>query len=274
MNYDSTKEGAVAGTQSLLRGLRILECVAEGHNTVKALAERLDTPRSTLTRALSSLAKAGYIYSIPYKGYFLGPKLAHLGELATVQLPLIGIARPALERLSERTRDCVYMGVPDRRDVLYIVKIPGERGLQLRSEIGSRNLMVASGVGKSMLMHLPEDLWPGFYDTARLAIGDAQDRPPLRAYEEIAGELRAMRRRGWALDVEESEYGVCCVAAPVFDHNGKPVASISVASAQTFLPLERTEEIGPEIRAVADGISRTLGWDGAHDAAPGEEGPP
>lgn len=271
MKFDSKTDGAATGTQSLLRGLRILECVAEGHTSLKALTEQLGAPRSTMTRALSSLAKAGYIYSIPYKGYFLGPKLMHLGERAAAQLPLIGIARPALERLSAETRDCVYMGVLDQQDLLYILKIPGERGLQMRSEVGSRNLMVASGVGKSMLMHLPEDLWPGFYETAERAMESLPDRPPLRPYDAIAGELRAMRRRGWTLDLEESEYGVRCVAAPVFDHNGRPVAAVSVASAETFLPLARTEEIGPDIRAVAEGISRTLGWSGETDVDPPQD---
>lgn len=271
MKLDSKDAGAVAGTQSLLRGLRILECVAEGHNSLKSLTEQLGAPRSTMSRSLASLTRAGYIYSIPYKGYFLGPKLAHLGEKATAQLPLIGIARPALTRLSETTQDCVFLGVMDQQDVLYVMKLPGERSLQMRSVAGTRNLMMASALGKSMLMNMPEDLWPGFHKIAARALKTLTDRPPLRRYDDIAAEMRAMRRQGWAMDLEESEYGICCVAAPVFDHGGRPVAAVSLVSARTFMPPERMQALGPQVRAAADEVSQALGWDRATAAPPGPE---
>lgn len=132
----------------------------------------------------------------------------------------------------------------------------------MRSEVGARNFLIASALGKSMLMHMPEDVWPAMYENAAGADSDDPEHPPLRPFDEIADEVRAARARGWALDIEENEYGVCCVAAPVFDHGGRPVAAISVASAASYMPLERTDEIGPQVRAVADGLSRTLGWDG------------
>ena len=92
-------------------------------------------------------------------GYLLGPKLIELGTIALEQMPLTAVARPHLEALAEHTHDTIHLGVRDGDDVLYIDKIPGTRGLEMRSRVGHRMPLASTGIGKAMMLDLPPDAW-------------------------------------------------------------------------------------------------------------------
>lgn len=248
------------GTQTLMRGLALLECVADGIGDVKGISARLGTPRSTTHRMLNSLVAEGYLHHIPYRGYLLGPKLIRLGVIALEQRPLTAIARPHLERLAAATGDTVHLGVEEEGRVLYLDKISGSRGLEMRSRIGNSKPIASTGVGKALLLGIPEGRWRSLYDDARedqIRSGVAPMLPPWPEYLEA---LRGYCVRGWVLDLEEHEPGIRCVGAPVFDVRGKVVASVSVASAELYMPRDRMDELGPVVLETARAISRDLGW--------------
>ncbi len=87
-------------------------------------------------------------------GYLLGPKLIELGAVSLEQMPLSTVARPHLERLADATRDTIHLGVREGGDVLYIDKIPGTRGLEMRSRIGHRMPLAWTGIGKALMLDL------------------------------------------------------------------------------------------------------------------------
>lgn len=250
------------GTQTLLRGLALLECVADGVSDVKGISARLATPRSTTHRMLGSLVAEGYLHHVPYQGYLLGPKLIRLGVMALEQRPLTAIARPHLEKLSALTGDTVHLGVEEDQRVLYLDKISGTRGLEMRSRIGNSKPIAATGVGKALLLGIPESRWRALYDEA-LADQERSGSPPLLpAWPDFLEATRAYARQGWVMDLEEHEAGIRCVGAPVFDVRGSVVAALSVASAEVYMPQQRMQELGPLVREVAQAISRDLGWSG------------
>src|ERR1700737_3359700 len=123
------------GTQTLLRGLAILEAAAANAHDMRAFAAVLATSRSTTHRLVNSLVQARYLRQTSH-GYLLGPKLIELGMLALEQMPLTAVARPHIERLAQTTLDTIHLGVRDGDEVLYIDKIPGQRGLEMRSKVG------------------------------------------------------------------------------------------------------------------------------------------
>lgn len=250
----------VAGTQTLLRGLALLECVAAGTNEVKGIAARLNTPRSTVHRMLNSLVAEGYLHHVPYKGYLLGPKLIHLGMRALEQRPLVALARPHIEALAQRTGDTVHLGVLDGAEVFYLDKIPGTRGLEMRSRVGHRMPLASTGVGKALMLGMPPSRWHDLYEQAQ-AIGEGAPSGPRKiAWPQYEKQMANYLRRGWVFDIEENEIGVRCVGAPVRDISNLVVAAISVASAIHYMPDERMAELGPIVRATADAISKELGW--------------
>ena len=141
----------MAGTQTLLRGLSILELVGNGVSSVKGLTDRLQVPRSTITRMIHNLVTEGYLYHVPERGYFLGARLVELGNRAREQRPLAGIARSFLEALSEQVLDTIHLAVPTNDGaIIYLDKINGSRGFQMRSRVGLTMPMAFTGLGKAI----------------------------------------------------------------------------------------------------------------------------
>lgn len=246
-----------SGTQTLLRGLALLECVADGVTDVKGIAERLGTQRSTTHRMLSSLVSEGYLHHIPYRGYTLGPKIIRLGARAVEQRPVAGLARAHIEALARETGDTVHLGIVDGVEVFYLDKIPGTRGLEMRSRIGQRMPLAFTGVGKALMLGMPAERWKALYVGGRDRV--ASDASPLDWPDYEAG-MREAVARGWVYDFQENEMGIHCIGAPIFDISGQVAAAVSVASAASHLPTERMAAIAPKVRATADAISRELGW--------------
>ncbi|SMF49530.1 transcriptional regulator, IclR family [Azospirillum oryzae] len=247
------------GTQTLLRGLALLECVAAGIGDVKGIAARLGTPRSTTNRMLSSLVAEGYLHHIPYKGYLLGPKLIQLGMKALEQRPLVAIARPHIEALAETTGDTVHLGVEENGEVFYLDKIPGTRGLEMRSRTGQRMPLASTGLGKALMLGMPPARWQALHALTCPAEPPA-GRPRPADWPVFQEQLTRYVAQGWAMDLEENELGIRCVAAPVRDGRNLVVAAVSVASAVPYMPEDRMTTLGPLVRATAEAISKDLGW--------------
>lgn len=247
------------GTQTLLRGLALLECVAAGIGDVKGIASRLGTPRSTTNRMLSSLVAEGYLHHIPYKGYLLGPKLIQLGMKALEQRPLVAIARPHIEALAETTGDTVHLGVEENGEVFYLDKIPGTRGLEMRSRTGQRMPLASTGLGKALMLGMPPVRWQALH-TLTCPAEPPAGRPRPADWPVFQEQLTQYVAQGWAMDLEENELGIRCVAAPVRDGRNLVVAAVSVASAVPYMPEDRMTTLGPLVRATAEAISKDLGW--------------
>ncbi|WP_148219659.1 IclR family transcriptional regulator [Azospirillum sp. B510] len=248
-----------AGTQTLLRGLALLDCVAAGVCDVKGIAARLGTPRSTTNRMLASLVAQGYLHHIPYKGYLLGPKLIQLGVKALEQRPLVAVARPHLEALAQATGDTIHLGVEENGEVFYLDKISGTRGLEMRSRTGQRMPLASTGLGKALMLGMPPARWTALHALA-CPTGPAGGRPRPADWPDFEEQLTRYVAQGWAMDLEENELGIRCVAAPVRDGRDLVVAAISVASAVPYMPEDRMATLGPLVRATAEAISKDLGW--------------
>jgi DNA-binding IclR family transcriptional regulator len=249
-----------AGTQTLLRGLAILEAAASGARDLRAFGAALGTTRSTTHRLVSSLVQARYLRQVQ-GGYLLGPKLIELGTIALEQMPLTAVARPHLERLAEATLDTIHLGVRDGDDVLYIDKIPGTRGLEMRSRVGHRMPLASTGIGKAMMLDLKPDAWQSLFDASRRALASVSFKPDNRPdAPTFLQRMATYSAGGFTLDLEENEASIRCVAAPVRDASGSIVAAVSVASTIPYMPLERMDELVPVVQREARAISEELGW--------------
>ncbi len=260
---DGVPEGdgpQLAGAQTLLRGLTLLECVANGVRDVQGISARLGTPRSTTHRMLGALVAAGYLDHVPHQGYFLGSKLIGLGDRALEQRPLVALALPHCERLAQDIGDTVHVGAIEGSDIVYLAKVPGRRGLEMRSRVGSRMPLASTGVGRALMLGMDPDRWEALYDAALAVAGIDGTRPRLPAWDEYRRDMLAACERGVVFDREENEIGIRCVAAPLRDATGRVVAALSVASAAPFMSEQRMDEVAPAVRAVAEAISGELGW--------------
>ena len=249
-----------AGTQTLLRGLAILEAAAAGVRDLRSFGAVLGTTRSTTHRLVSSLVQARYLRQVQ-GGYLLGPKLIELGTIALEQMPLTAVARPHLQALADETLDTIHLGVRDGDDVLYIDKIPGQRGLEMRSRVGHRMPLASTGIGKAMMLDLAPQSWRDLFDASRRTLAGVSFRPDHSLEPDtFLKRMATYSAGGYTFDLEENEISIRCVAAPVRDASGAIVAALSVASTIPYMPLERMDELIPVLQREARAISQELGW--------------
>jgi len=244
------------GSQTLVRGLDVLEAVASGVNSLSELAATLKLNRSTAHRLAATLVERRYLTFVPRSGYGLGSKSLELGYQARVQLNIPRVARDHLEKLAAQTGDTVHLGVLDGTRALYLDKIPGRRRVEISSRVGELQPLRSTGLGKALLLDEDEARLRDLY---RCENGSGQ-----RYSVSETLWMRRMRdyaKRGYTFDLEENEDRIRCVAAPVRDATGRIKAAISVSSAAQYMNDARMQSLAGEVRGIAEQISRELGWE-------------
>ena len=255
---DASKEKVrgLTGTQTLVRGLEVIDAVADGALSLSDLAEKIGLTRSTTHRLAGTLVEHRYPNFARGSGYSLGPRLLELGYLAGRQTSLPRVAREHLEQLAGLTGDTVHLGVLDGSRALYLDKIAGTRRVEVSSRIGERQPLRSTGLGKALILDADEAQWREYYDyEARLGHGYGVDLPLW------LGRMRDYAKNGYALDLEENEDRIRCVAAPVRDVSGAIAGAISVSSAAQYMDDTRMRGLAFDVKAAADAISRELGYD-------------
>lgn len=244
-----------AGTQTLLRGLDLLEAVVSGPVSLAELSKSLNLNRSTVHRLASALVDRGYLKLTPREGYTLSAKLLELGYAARQQISLPRVARPHLERLAELTGDTLHLGILDGNKALYLDKLPGRRRIEISSRVGERHPLCVTGLGKALLLDRTEDEWRSLFHAER-GMG-AQSAAAFHTWLE---GMRRYQAGGYSFDLEENEDRIRCVGAPLRDETGKIVAAISVASVAQYMDDQRMADLSSTVRDTAAAISRDLGF--------------
>jgi len=260
MQDDSTKI-APTGTQTLLRGLAVVQAVANGARDLKDIARVIGTTRSTTHRLASCLVDERYLRVLPKVGYLLGPKLIELGFQAREELPLVTLAGPYLDELSVLTGDTIHLAVREDDEVLYLHKNPGRNGPEMRSRVGHRMPLARTGIGKAMLLDSPLEEWRRLYESGQLAGGKNPLWPDHQepSWEQFEERMRSYVAGGYAFDLEDNEPSIRCVAAPIRDASRNIVAAISIASTVPYMSLEKMTGLIPVITHAAQQISAELG---------------
>ena len=245
------------GTQTLARGLSVIQAVADGAEDLKTVAERTGVGRSTAHRLIQLLLQQGYL-RMGVKGYSLGPALIDLGFKALHGNPLPIVARPILEELSAQVSDTVHLAVEDGGSVLYLDKLSGSRGAEMRSRIGYRMPLTRAGVGKALLLDRRND-----------GVRPSTPTPSTRScrltakdidFEQFSARMRSYVRLGAAMDLEDNEPGIRCVAAPVRDASRGIVGAISVSATRPYMPAARMRGLVSVVVRAAGRISAALGY--------------
>jgi len=243
-----------SGSQTLLRGLDVIDAVVEGPITLANLAAKLGLNRSTAHRLASALIDRRYLTFVPRLGYQVGPKLLALGYLAQQQTDVVQVSRRHLEALAAATEDTVHLGVLDSERALYLAKIPGRRRVEISSRVGERHPLTSTGLGKALLLDDSPAHW------SKLFGEDQASGSPPAEYDLWLERMRGYVRAGRTFDLQENEDMIRCVAAPVRDASGSIVAALSVSSAAQYMADDRMESLSADVLSTAEAISADLGW--------------
>jgi DNA-binding IclR family transcriptional regulator len=251
---DESAEPQRLGSQTLFRGLDVIELAAEGPITLGDLADRLGLTRSTTHRLASALTDRRYLTFVPRSGYSLGPKLLELGFRVRDKLDLPRVAGPRLERLALLSEDTVHLGVLEGGRVLYLDKIPGKRRINISSRVGELQPVPSTGLGKALILDHDEEAWTNFFREE-----NGTQRTQLTLNEWLT-RMRNYAQAGYAFDLEENEDQIRCVAAPIRDVEGRIIAAISVSSAAQYMSDQRMQTLTKDVVETARRISEDLGW--------------
>ena len=226
---------------------------------VTDLGAQLHLAKSTVYRLLQTLAARGFVVQDPDSGrYRLGLRFLELGAVVTDSLSIRTIARPHLQALMEATRETVHLGLLEGHEVVYADKIESPQTIRMYSRVGRRSPLHCTALGKVLLAYQPPEELPAFFPAGlrRYTPRTITTRRRLRE------ELRQIREEGYALDNEEFDEGLRCVAAAVRDHLRTVVASIGIAGPATRLEPARLPELIKHVREAADAVSADLGYRG------------
>lgn len=248
-----------AQIQSLDRGLQLLEYISQAGRPLSLvdLEGVLEVDRSTVHRLLSTLVERGYVAQDPdSKRYSLGLKVVQLSRYAIDSIPLRKIAKAYMEELKLASGESVNLAVIANDQVVCVDHEPSDSALAVTNDIGAIFVPHATSAGKTLLAFQPEE-----QRMAMLGPGELKAFTPRTIIDinTLTLHLQQVRQQGYAVDDEERYLGVRCIAAPIFDHRGKVIASISVSGPNIRLTYERLPGIIRLAKECADAISAALG---------------
>ncbi len=244
--------------QSVQRTLDLMEALsaAQGEVSITQLASRTGLHVSTVHRLLSTLVHRGYVRQNPETSrYYLGSKLGLLAEGAPRYADLRFHSRPILTWLTDLTNETSNLVVIEDVAAVYIEQVQCKQRVRLFNEIGSRVPLQCTAAGKILLACMPRERRDPIVE--RLEFKSYTPRS-LASRSALLGALDLVRRNGYALDEEEFEAGVRCVAVPVLDANGNGVASVSVSAPAMRMNRARSLEILPAMRRAAADLEARL----------------
>jgi DNA-binding IclR family transcriptional regulator len=218
--------------------------------TLSDLARRAGMPLTTAHRLIAELRDWGALDRLPTGEYVIGRRLWDLGLLAPVQSGLRQAASPFLHDLYGATLATVHLAVRDGIEVLYIDRLAGHVSVPVVSKIGSRLPMHATGVGKVLLAHAPEEVLADAL-RALTRVTPYTITQPARLLE----QLRRVRTDGYATTGDEMSPGASSVAVPVLGPGAEVVAALGIVVPD--LRRERSRLVSA-LQVAARGITRTL----------------
>ena len=253
---DASKTSAASGgVQSLERAFDLLERMADagGEVGLSELSASSGLPLPTIHRLMRTLVACGYVRQQANRRYALGPRLIRLGESAS---RLLGTwARPYLTRLVEETGETANMALLDGDEIVYVAQVPSKHSMRMFTEVGRRVLPHSTGVGKALLAYTAPDEVRALL--ARTGMPAATEKTITTA-EGFLDALEQVRRAGYAVDDNEQEIGVRCLAVSV--PNSPTAAAISISGPAGRVTEAATDRIVPILQGIA---ARTV--DGARE---------
>ena len=229
---------ALTGTQAVDRATSLLIAILNSPEPplLSELARELGLPKSTTSRILGALERQGLIRRDRNSAYLGGEVLLKYASAQNQDSTLINRMRPVLETLAEKTSESINLAVPGNDDLKLIDQVDGKHLLGATNWIGRNVPYHASALGKVLLA----------FGAASLPAGNLQSKTArtITSRTQLNSELEKIRKAGFAIIDNELENGLVAVAAPVFNHDSKVVAAISISGPDARISREQLIKFG------------------------------
>ncbi|MBY3988756.1 IclR family transcriptional regulator [Rhodococcus fascians] len=246
------------GTQTLIRGLRILEAMADLERPIGVgdLSRLLDLPKSTVQRLLRTLAQEGWAQTAnnPVTRWELSPRL--LAIVRSGPTDLREIALPHLNSLASKSGETIHLVVPDRDVQLVLIeRVDSVHPIRSFNAIGASTLFHTSAGGKAVMSRLEDSEVEAMLRRPLAKVMPNTTVDP----QQLMHQVLEARERGYAVNISENREHVCAVGSAVVDRAGRPIAAVVISMPDIRFEPIRLTEWGGWVRETAQAISREFG---------------
>ncbi|MDR2884531.1 MAG: IclR family transcriptional regulator [Deferribacteraceae bacterium] len=256
----NARERSEYSVQAVTNSIRMLEVLgdAEHEQSVPELCSKLKLTKSNINKLLLTLKKFGYVDFNKYTNNFrLGVKTFQISQAYINKLSLTEIAMPVLKSLRDSVDESIYVSVISDKNVVYLCVAETNAAVRVRPRIGNIGPAYATATGKVQLAFMEDRDITSFY------------KDPLHAYTPrtiksltaLTKELDTIQKQGYAIDNEEYEEGVTCIAAPIKNFMGQVIAGMSISAPTERMKSEHIKKtLLPQLLEAADMLSIKFGY--------------
>jgi len=253
--HDKTDQNTV---QALDRGLEILSHVAaHPGRTLSEITEATGEAVATVFRALVTLQGHGMVeVEEPGQFWHVGPGAFRVGSAFLRRTKVVERARQPMEALMRETGETANLGIEVGDEVMFVAQVEAHEAIRAFFPPGTKGPMHSSGIGKALLAWYPEDRVQAIL--ARKGL-EKFTSLTITSDSSLLRDLAHTRDRGFAIDDQERAEGMRCIAAPIFNAHGEPVAGLSVSGPAFRVGLSDAARLGALVRAAADKVTEATG---------------
>lgn len=253
--HDKTDQNTV---QALDRGLALLSLVATRPGlTLSELATESGEAVATVFRALVTMQGHGMVEcEDPGQLWHIGSGGFRIGTAFLRRTKVVERARQPMDALMRDTGETANLGIEAGNEVLFLSQVETHEAIRAFFPPGTKAPMHVSGIGKALLAWYPEDR------VQRIIASKGLERFTSLTHtleSALMRDLARTRERGYAIDDQERAEGMRCVAAPIFNSHGEPIAGLSVSGPAFRMGLSDAGRIGKRVRAAADSVTEATG---------------
>ena len=258
-NSNGAKSGEGNSVQVLQKGAAILAALAaQDELTVAELSDRIDEPRSSVYRFVATLRELGMVQPGRRRGTFrLGLRLLELGSAVSSRFDERQAALPIMQELGEETSETIFLCVRRAYDAVCIERIDGEHVRSMALRLGGAQPLHAGGAPRALLAWQSKAFLeeyvanPGLTKFTPQTIGSKRD---------LLKNMSEIQAAGYAISDGDVTPGIAAIGAPIFGHDGRILASISISGTRPLILESRFEERRDAVMGAARRISADLGW--------------
>lgn len=252
---DKTAQNTI---KSLDRAMEVFEFLsASGGRSLTAISDELEQSPATVYRILVTLEGRGLVeFDSEEQVWHIGARAFVIGARFLRRTSLVDRARPILRKLMEATGETANLGVEREGSVLFLSQVETLANIRAFFAPGTLSPMHASGIGKALLAEMDRDRRARILAAKGLAAFTGRT---ITDPDALLADLAQARERGFAVDDEEKNAGMRCIAAPVFDMNGEAVAGISVSGPTSRVTSDEITRLGRPVIEAAQELTQAIG---------------
>lgn len=237
---------------TLKKGLLILDALQQGEAMrMTEIMQRFNLNKSTTFRLLYTLEMTGFIQKEGHT-YKASELKGHHPSSANIRLNWLVV--PSLHQLAQELGETAYIGVLDGMDVMTVQVVEGNHAIRSHTQVGDSAYAHRSAFGKVILAHLSDE------QLNKMLTHLTQHKATKHTFDDnhlLREHLNVIRQQGYAIDDEETEVGLRCVAAPIF-YNGNVIAALAISGPATRLSRKKDRVVSKKLRECSAKISSLL----------------